>query len=82
MANREGRQDEHSHHEGEASASGAGSESESEIMHHEHARWVKPLAWMDQSPLDLLGPLHDILRHPEKHLPKFDAEKGTLSKTT
>lgn len=78
MANHEGRQDEHSHDEGEASVSGAGSESEYEIKHHEHARQVQPLSWMAQSPLDLLGPLHDMPRHPEKHLPKFDLEKGTL----
>ena len=79
MANHEGYQDEHSRHGGEASASGTGSESESEIRHHEHARRVQPLAWMSQSPLDLLGPLYDMPRHLEKHLPKFDPEKGTLA---
>lgn len=36
-----------------------------------------PLAWMDQSPLNFKGLHHDMPRHSEKHLPKFDLEKGT-----
>lgn len=40
---------------------------------------VQPLAWMAQSPLGLCYPLHDMPRHPEKHLPKFDPEKGMLA---
>ena len=34
---------------------------------------------MAQSPLGIQGPLHDMPWHPEKHLPKFDPEKGTLA---
>ena len=77
MNNRERHRDEHyRHHEG-ASVSGTGSESEVEARYHQHPRRVQPLAWMAQSPLALLGPLHDMPRHPEKHLPKFDPKKGT-----
>jgi len=36
-----------------------------------------PLAWMAQSPLNLRGPLHGMPRHSEKHIPKFNSEKGT-----
>jgi len=61
----------------------SGTESESEgndrrlLFNHRANRHPSPLAWMVQSPLNLRGLLHDMPRHSEKHLPKFDSEKGT-----
>ena len=59
--NRERHRDEHSRRHERTSVSGTGSESEAETRNHQRPRRAQPLAWMAQSPLALLGPLHDCL---------------------
>ena len=33
-------------------------------------------AWRERAPLNLVAPLHDLPKHPEKVSPKFDPGKG------
>ena len=33
-------------------------------------------AWKAKMPLNLVAALHDLPKHPERVLPKFDPEKG------
>ena len=37
---------------------------------------VNQRAWRVRTPLILADPLHDLPKHPENILPKFDPEKG------
>ena len=37
---------------------------------------VNQPTWREIIPLNLVAPLHDLPKHPEKVLPKFDPGKG------
>ena len=40
------------------------------------ARTINQPAWRAITPLNLVSPLHDLPKHPERVLPKFDPGKG------